>query len=135
MDYEKLLEKAKKELPEEMSKSERFDVPKVRGHIQGNKTIISNFQAIVSTIGRDQDHMLKYILKGLATPGEHKGNLLILGRKIPASNINEKISQYVKEFVLCRECGKGDTKISREGRFIFIKCAACGAKHSIKSKI
>jgi|TARA_B100002003_G_C13649881_1_gene330731 translation initiation factor 2 subunit 2 len=135
MDYEKLLKKAKKELPEEVSKSDRFDIPKVRGHIQGNKTVISNFSAIVSIIGREQEHILKYILKTLATPGEFKGNLLLLGRKIPASNINEKINQYVKEFVLCKECGKGDTKITKEGRFTFIKCTACGAKHSIKSKI
>ena len=135
MNYEKLLEKAKKELPEEGSKKERFDIPKVRGHIQGNKTVISNFHAIANDIGREPEHVLKYILKGLATPGEFKGSLLYLGRKIPASSINEKISQYCKEFVICKECGKYDTKLVKEARFTFIKCTACGAKHSIKGKI
>ena|SRR3989338_10880678 len=135
MEYEKLLQKAKKELPQIVLSKDRFDIPKVRGHIQGNKTVIINFNEVASTLSREPNHVLKYILKELATPGELKTNMLILGRKIPASSINDKISQYVKEFVLCKECGKADTKIIKDGRFDFVKCAACGAKQPIKSKI
>ena len=35
-DYEKLLKDAKKKLPEVKVCAERFEVPKVTGHIQGN---------------------------------------------------------------------------------------------------
>lgn len=135
MDYEKLLDKARNELPKNILNKERFDIPKIRGHIQGNKTVISNFHEISSTIGREPEHLLKYILKELATPGEFKGNLLILGRKLAASAINGKIEQYCKEFVSCKECGKADTKLIKEGRFAFVKCTACGAKHPVKTKI
>lgn len=134
-DYETLIEKAYKVLPETVVKEERFNVPKVRGHLQGNRTIISNFHQIADTLGRKPQHILKYILKELATPGELKKNGVIMGTKIAASRINEKIEQYVEEFVLCRECKKPDTKLLKEGDFVFMKCMACGARHSVNAKI
>ncbi len=135
MDYKDLLKKAKQELPDTTKSQERFEVPKVRGHIQGNKTIIRNFNLIASTLRREPQHILKFILKELATPGDIKTKGLILGRKVSASMINQKISKYVKEFVTCKECNKPDTKIVTEGRIDFIKCTACGARHPIKTKI
>ena len=40
-----------------------------------------------------------------------------------------------KEFVLCKECKKPDTELLKEDRLLFIHCLACGAKHSVRSKI
>ncbi len=135
MDYKKLLEKAREKLPEKVEKEERFTIPKVVGHVQGNKTIISNFYQIANIIHRKPEHILKFILKELATPGELKKSGIIIGSKVPASRINEKIEKYVEEYVLCKECKKPDTKLQKEGPFLFIKCMACGAKQSIKAKI
>ncbi len=135
LDYEKLLARGEKSIPKTAAKEERFSIPKVRGHIQGNKTVISNFYQIADTIHRKPEHMLKYILKELAAPGELKKSGVMFGSKIPASRINEKIEKYVDEFVICKECKKPDTKLLKEGNFVFLKCMACGAKHSVKSKI
>lgn len=135
-DYEKMLEYARKCLPEVVFIKERFEIPKVLGHVQGNRTIISNFLQIASALRRNVDHLLKYVLKELATPGEiKKSGALILGTKVPASRINEKIRQYANEFVLCLECGKPDTQIVREGELTYMKCTACGAKNFVKAKI
>lgn len=130
-----MLKKAKKELPEEAKSTERFEIPKVKGHIQGNKTIINNFMQIVDILRRDAQHLLKYLLKELATPGEINKSTLILGTKISATKINEKIEKYAKEFVICKECYKPDTTLVKEGEFTFLKCQACGAKQPVKSKI
>lgn len=135
MEYEQLLERAMQKLPETAVGNSRFEVPKVRGHIQGNKTIISNFSQIANDIGRPVEHFLKYILKELATPGELKPTALIIGTKISASRINEKIEQYVRDFVLCPECKKPDTKLIKEDKITYLKCTACGAKHTIKIKV
>jgi len=136
MDYKDMLEKARKELPTSVFEKARFDIPKVKGHLQGNRTVISNFLQIASILRREPNHMLKFILKELATPGEiKKSGSVIMGAKVAASRINEKIKKYAEEFVLCRECGKPDTKIMKEGQFSFIKCTACGAKYPIKSRI
>ena len=130
--YEELLKKAYTQLPEVGKSSERFAVPKVTGLIQGNKTIINNFFQIADTLNRPPEHILKYILKELATPGELKKNGVIIGTKIPASRINEKIEKYVEKYVICKECKKPDTRIIKESGFIFIKCLACGAKNTIQ---
>ena len=122
-DYKKLLENVRKQLPEHVFQKERFEIPKIRGHIQGNRTIISNFLQIANTLGRDQDSMLKFILRELATPGEIKrSGSVIMGTKVPASRINDKIKQYANSYVFCYECGKPDTKIEKEGNFTFLKC-------------
>ena len=114
---------------------ERFDIPKVTGHIQGNKTIISNFSAMCSLLRRLPEQLLKYLQRELATPAEIKGGRLELGRKISSMQINEKIVRYCQDFVLCKECGKPDTQLMKENRVLFMKCTACGAKHPVKAKI
>ncbi len=135
-DYKKMLEEVRKNLPEVVLIKERFEIPKALGHMQGNRTIISNFLQIASTLRREVDHLLKYTLKELATPGEiKKSGALILGTKVPASRINEKIRQYANEFVLCFECGKPDTQIIKEEGLTYMKCTACGARNVVKAKI
>jgi len=134
-DYEKMLDKAIKDMPKSAIESQRFEVPKVRGHIQGYRTIITNFHAIAQHLHRDVHHLLKFVLKELATPGDLKKSALIVGSKVPASRINEKIRQYVNTFVTCNECGKPDTKLIKEGTLTFIQCLACGAKYHVKGKV
>jgi translation initiation factor 2 subunit 2 len=135
MDYDGMLDRAKKLLPESSTATERFVVPKTTGHLEGNKTIISNFFQIAATLRRTPEHLLKYVSRETATKGEFKKQLLVFNTKLPSSKINEKIQQYVDDFVMCKECGKPDTKLSKEGIVTYIRCQACGAKHSINSKI
>ena len=135
MDYAELLKKGKKELPKQQNETSRFEVPLVRGHIQGNRTLVNNFLHIADVIGRNPEHLLKYILKELAAPGELSKTALIIGTKVPASRINEKIDQYVKNFVFCPECKRPDTKLIKENNVSFMKCSACGAKRPAKIKI
>ncbi|HJX06227.1 MAG TPA: translation initiation factor IF-2 subunit beta [Candidatus Nanoarchaeia archaeon] len=134
-EYTNLLERAKQILPETKVSAERFVIQNVRGHIQGNKTVLSNFLQIAQHLGRPPEQMLKYVLKELATPGEIKKQFIILGTKVPATRINESIKEYAETFVVCRECQKPDTKMTKEGDIYFIKCQACGAKYSVYSKI
>ena len=133
--YESMLKRAQELLPQKTTAAERLEVPKVLGHIQGNKTIVSNFHNIADSIGRPLEHFLKYLLKELATSGEVSKTALILGTKVPASRINEKIQHYLKDFVICPECKRPDTKLEREDNVTFIKCSACGARHAVKVRI
>ena len=131
MGYKELLTRGRKNLPESVLKTERFAIPNIRGHVQGNKTVLSNFFQIVDLLGREEEHLLKYLLKELATPGEVKKPLLLLGRKLGASRINEKIQEYATKYVICKECGKPDTTLNKQTRVLFIKCNACGARYPV----
>lgn len=135
MDYDAMLDRGKGKLPENTVATERFSVPNVTGHLEGNKTVISNFLQIANIIRRTPEHLMKYINRELAAKGELKKQLLMFNTKLPSSKINEKIQQYVEEFVICKECGKPDTKLVKEGMITFVRCQACGAKHSVNSKI
>lgn len=135
MDYEALLKRAKAALPETQEGGERFVTPKVKGHLQGSKTVISNFVAIASHLRRKPEHLLKYIQRELAVPGDLVKGAVIFKGKLSASKLNEKIQAYVDTFVICKECGRPDTKLSKEGAGVFLRCSACGARHSAYSKI
>jgi len=134
-EYESLLKKAYKNLPKQEKATERFEIPKATGHVEGNKTIITNFKAICAVLRRDVQHLIKYLQRELATPAILQDTRLILSRKISSTLINEKIQRYVNEFVLCSECKKPDTQLMKEDRITQLKCMACGAKHPIRTKI
>ncbi len=135
MDYSKLLKEAKEKLPDVQDTGSRFEIPVVKGHVQGNKTIITNFQQIVDKLGRPKEQLVKFLQRELATPATLEGPRLVFGRKLPSALINKKIELYCKDFLLCKECDKPDTKVIKEGRLMLLRCTACGAKHPIKSKI
>ncbi len=134
-DYEKLLKQAYKELPEIKEGSDRFEIPKVSGHIQGNKTVITNFNTIVSTLRREAQQIIKFLQRALASPSTMDGPRLIFGRKIASSLINSKLKEYTENFVLCSECKKPDTQLRKREGVTVLKCTACGAQHAVKAKI
>ena len=129
MPYEELLKRALSKVPKKSEATDRFVMPKARIEPAGAKTIIINFVEIAGSLRRDEGHLLKFILKELATKGDlEKGRLTVIGR-FPDEHINKKIETYVKLFVICPQCGKPDTKLTRQDRFYFLNCEACGAKH------
>jgi translation initiation factor 2 subunit 2 len=135
MDYESLLDRAKSQLPEEGTSTERFNIPKVKGHLQGAKTVINNWFEIAKTLDRKPEHLLKYVQKELATPGEIIKQSVIFGSKLSATKVNEKIARYADEFVFCPACGKPETKLSKEAGVVIMTCQACGARNTVKSRI
>lgn len=138
MNYEQLLDKLYKEVkPIEKTVTERFEVPKVTGHVEGTKTIIDNFKEICSVVRRPQEHILKFLFRELASPGKVENDRLILNRKLPSKLINEKIERYINEFVICHDCKKPDTELvkDKEHRMTFLHCLACGGKNNVRGEI
>jgi len=133
--YEEMLDAVFGQLPKEVVSSVRYEIPKVKGHIEGNKTIIINFVQICDILNRKTAHLLKYLQRELATPAKMEGNRLVLGRKISSNSINSKIEEYADNFVLCYSCKKPDTTLIKEGELMFVKCMACGAKNRVKKGI
>ncbi len=135
--YEKLLEEAYGRIKKVGGNLKRFEIPKVEGHFEGKKTIITNFSQIASIFRRNPEHLQKFLLKEIAASGQREGDRLVLNIKVSSAKINQKIEEYAQEFVICKECKKPDTELIREphNRVTFIHCLACGAKHSVRSKI
>ncbi len=133
-DYKKLLEIAIKNKPEVCESVDRCEIPKVKGRIQGNTTIITNFNQICKFLNREPSHLLKFLLRELATSGKLDDSNLIFNRKLNPKLINEKIEMYANIYLFCKDCGKPDTQLIKEGDKLYLKCMACGAKNNVKEK-
>ncbi len=133
-DYEKLLDEAYSKV-KKIETTERFEIPKVDSMIEGTKTLVFNFPQICSLISRDCQHVSKFLSKELATQIIVEKERTIFNRKLSATQINEKIEEYVNEFVICPQCKKPDTELIKDREFIFLHCLACGAKRPVRAKI
>ena len=129
-NYDEMLEEAYKKVVR-TEVAERFEIPKVKGHHAGIRTIIDNFGQIVSHIRRDAGHFSKALAKSLASSLKIKGDRLILSRKLSSKDINQKIEDYVNEFILCSKCKKPDTELIEEKGKCFVHCLACGNKREV----
>jgi len=97
MNYEEMLKRAVKNLP---AKTEsRFEVPAAMIGASKKQTTIKNFADIVKTLRRDTADVAKYMFKALAVPGSIKGTELVLQAKVPFALVNQRIREYVKDFV------------------------------------
>lgn len=130
--YEEMLDDAYKKIKIVTTSSDRFEIPKVEGKVQGKSTVITNINEIASYIRRNVDHLAKFLQKELATAGALEKDKLVLKSTLNSAKVNEKIELYVKEFVICSECKKPDTEIISEKGIKFKNCLACGAKSPVR---
>jgi len=99
---------------------------------EGSRTIIKNFSQIAKAVNRSEEHLYKYLVKSLGTAGFLESGRLTLQGKFTEDEVQKEIESYVKDYVLCKECGAPDTTLVREERILFLKCMACGAKHPVR---
>ena len=128
--YLNLLDKVYEELPKEIHKKTRFEIPKVSGKFIKTRTLISNFSNIADIFSRDTNHFFRFFIKDLGIRGEIKNGSVILFSKFAVSHLNKTVEKYFKEFVECKNCQSPDTKL--DGENLKVKCIACGYSFDIK---
>ena len=132
-DYASLLKRASELTSVERVEEDRFKIPKVDVFNEGNTTVFRNFDKVVQTLNRESNHLVKFFLGNIGTAGELTGGRLTFQGKIPAKTIQEKLNDYVENYVLGSECNRPDTHLVKKGRTILIRCDACGAFRAIGS--
>ena len=132
-DYGALLSRAKEQLPQEISKHERFQVPPADMMVEGKTTVLRNFEEICAAINRDTDDVLTYLLREIGTAGALEGRRLVFKGNVTALQADARIQSYVEAYVLCSECTRPDTRLVKEGRVALLECDACGARRPVKA--
>jgi translation initiation factor 2 subunit 2 len=132
MDYNELLKRARQNLPETKAAA-RFEMPSAYTTALKRSTVIKNFAEIAKALRRDPKHVAKFLFKELAVPGTITGNELILNGKVSSMIINQRLRDYLNEYVICKECGKPDTNLTVDAGVATIKCEACGARKTFKT--
>lgn len=130
-EYVELLRRAQANISRQ--ETSRFEMPAASVYQSGRQTVVKNFSDVAKKIRREPKHLATYLFRELAVPGETKGGELWLQGKFPSGVINKRVEDYVKEFVLCHECGKPDTMMQKSDRFEFVKCEACGARRPLRA--
>lgn len=131
-NYKELLERARSQIPEVISKRERLELPKISHSIFGMRTIIHNFKEIAEALNRDPQHLLKFLTREMATAATMQESRVIFKGKFSRETLERLIQRYVESFVICPVCKRPDTKIVKEKRLSFLLCEACGAKSSVR---
>ena len=131
-EYEKLLDRAREALPEKTLAFERFETPAIESFLQGNKTIIKNFDSILQKIRRPPELLAKYFSRELAVPATLEGGKLVLNGKFYERNLRDKLVAFVDAAVVCKECKRPDTKITEREGIKTLVCEACGARAPVK---
>jgi len=132
MDYEKMLGRALMSLPDAAKKTERFEMPKVDSIIQGTKTIFRNFGQIMKTVNREEKEFFKFITKELAAAAAVEDGKIVFNGKFSQEKIQSLIETFIKEYVLCHECKRPDTKYDVHQGIRMLKCTACGALSALR---
>ncbi|HLE07592.1 MAG TPA: translation initiation factor IF-2 subunit beta [archaeon] len=130
--YEELLARAMEKVPKGAGTGERFEMPAADIALQGNQTIFKNFSVVAEKLRREPKHLLKFLSKELAIPGAIDGGRALFDTKLQAAAVQKKLESYVKEFIICKSCGRPDTKLVTENRIAMAKCEACGARNSVR---
>jgi len=129
MDYDEMLDRGLAESPDIEGSSERFEIPDADVRQEGNVTVFENFQQVCDAVGRDEDHVMKFLQNELGTSGhiDESGRARLTG-DFNDQRLDEALSAYVDEYVLCSECGLPDTQLDREQGAVVLRCEACGAR-------
>lgn len=133
-DYDKLLDRARSQVPEDAFKKsgERFQVPDVQLFQQGNRSIWQNFQEIINILNRPGKEVLKFVSGQLGTAGTMEGSNALFNGKFNVEQVDEVLNRYIDSYVICPVCTRPDTDIQKEGHAYYLQCSACGARTSIR---
>jgi translation initiation factor 2 subunit 2 len=134
MDYDEMLDRGLEETPDIRGDSERFDVTDPDVRQEGNVSVFENFQTVCSDLGREDDHVMKFLQDELGTSGhiDESGRARLTG-SFDADRIGDAVDEYADEYVLCSECGLPDTRLEREQGALILRCEACGARSATSS--
>ncbi|UPW00528.1 translation initiation factor IF-2 subunit beta [Halorussus gelatinilyticus] len=132
--YDHHLERAMEETPDIERSGDRFDVPDPDVRQEGNVTVYENFQDTLDVLGREEDHVLKFLQDELGTSAhiDESGRARLTG-EFSQRRIEDAIEEYTDEFVRCSECGLPDTKLEQEQGALLLRCEACGARSATSS--
>lgn len=113
----------------------KISLPQLKVSRKNRMSIISNFSVIAEKINRSAEHIKEYFNAETGTTSSinSQGQFLIQGIYNEAK-CESIMKNYIREFVMCKQCKGIDTKMVKENGLSFLECNQCLAKTS-KGKI
>jgi translation initiation factor 2 subunit 2 len=132
-NYLQMLERLYQKIPNISGTGEWFSIPKPSIRYEGDKSIYTNFKETCELFRRDPNHVMKFIVRHLATAGylDNDGRLVLQGH-FNDTQIVQLLDRYVAFYVKCPTCGRPDTKLVKRVRVVYMVCEACGAEAPVR---
>jgi translation initiation factor 2 subunit 2 len=130
-DYQALLDRAHRLLPPVRVATERFQIPEPDVMTDGKNTVIRNFKEITDVLRREPEHVIGYLARELGAPGVLDLPRGVLKSRVSRDQIAQRLREYSEKYVICSECKRPDTHLSKEGRLTLLICEACGAQRPV----
>lgn len=100
---------------------------KIEGSGNGIKTVLVNVNDIESELYRDKYELCKYL--SIVCNTNYDNN--VLNGRFDTAYLQDKIFDYIEEYVLCSMCKLPETKYKISKKTIYSKCQACSYKCEI----
>ncbi len=133
-----LIDRAYNQLKEYKNNEKKiFIKPEIVSH--NRKTYITNFIKYCESINRDSEKVRIFLEKDLGTNASIVSENSIYDDKsglkfstiFKTPIIMTSITNYMKEYVLCKLCKSGNTEIKRINKITFVCCNSCKAETSV----
>lgn len=96
------------------------------------RTYVSNFAIICNKLNRKESDILQYFTEELNTAIsiDQNGCLIICGI-FKQAGIQKIFGNYIKEYIICKECHSYNTELIKENRITFLSCNKCLSKKAL----
>ena len=89
----------------------------------GGTTVVANTVQICKSLNRDSGAIAKWLSKQLSQPVQVVKGCWQLRGTHTVAELQAKIGEYIKQYVLCRVCGNPETKPVNAAK---LECVSCG---------
>lgn len=110
----------------------KINLPPIKVTRKNRVSIIANFMVYTEKLNRSKEQISDFFKEETSCPNSvnNQGQLIIQG------NLNEIkcesiMRNYIKEFVMCKQCKGLDTHMVKEDGLTFLECHLCLAKTSM----
>ena len=108
----------------------RYKMPAINTtheNTNGGTTIITNFETIAKLIYRDTKTLEQYFKRQLSANVRFDGKKgLMIRKKVNNEDLQELLSKYINNYVLCKSCGNPETEFEKKKNKVIFTCKACG---------
>lgn len=117
--------------------SYRYKMPRIQGKVEGRgngiKTVLVNVTDVAASLNREAPEITKFFgcELGSQTTYAADSDRAIVNGAHTERDLQNHLSRYIENFVLCKGCRLPETYYKIKGGIISQKCNACGSKHSV----
>lgn len=127
-----LLDRLYTELQNNMTNT-KMSLPRPEVSCANKRSFISNFRTICTKLNRPENKVKKYFMEELKTDISisQDGALVITGM-YKLNQMTTLISNYINDYVKCKECSSCNTEIVKENRISYMSCNKCLSKKALR---